>query len=55
MRHCLTLATVLALAGGGVGAEPLVPKRGINGDLWNNWGGIAAPDTCRALGLPCGN
>lgn len=41
MRLCLALATALALANGAVGAEPLSLKRGVNGDLWNNWGTIA--------------
>jgi len=25
-----------------LGAEPLHPQRGVNGDLWNNWGSIAS-------------
>ena len=37
----LPLATAIALAGGLAAAEPLTLKRGVNGDLWNNWGTIA--------------
>lgn len=40
MRH-LPLATALAVAGSLAGAEPLTLQRGVNGDLWNNWGSIA--------------
>ena len=37
----LALATALAVATGGAEAEPLHLQRGVNGDLWNNWGSIA--------------
>lgn len=37
----LPLATALAFAGSLAGAEPLTLQRGVNGDLWNNWGSIA--------------
>ncbi|NHB76864.1 glycoside hydrolase family 5 protein [Rhodobacter calidifons] len=41
MRLSLTLCIALALAGSLAGAEPILLKRGINGDLWHNWGSIA--------------
>lgn len=41
MRHALALATALALAASGVGAEPLSLKRGVNSDHWTHWGSIA--------------
>lgn len=37
----LALALALTLAAGLAGAEPVSLKRGLNGDLWNNWGSIA--------------
>lgn len=37
----LPLATAVTLAGSLAGAEPVALKRGVNGDLWNNWGTIA--------------
>lgn len=41
MHPGLVLATFLVLVAGLAGAEPLALKRGVNGDLWNNWGSIA--------------
>ena len=38
----LACSSVLVLAGGMLGAEPLHLQRGVNGDLWNNWGSIAS-------------
>ena len=38
----LAYSSALVLAGGMLGAEPLHPQRGVNGDLWNNWGSIAS-------------
>ena len=40
-HRILALATALAGTTGGAGAEPLHLQRGVNGDLWNNWGSIA--------------
>lgn len=37
----LTLALAVTLAAGLAGAEPISLKRGVNGDLWLNWGSIA--------------
>ena len=41
MRLCLALATLGTLAASPIWAEPLRLQRGVNGDLWNNWGSIA--------------
>lgn len=35
------LTTILALSAGIAGAEPIMLKRGLNGELWYNWGSIA--------------
>lgn len=40
-HRILALATALAGTTGGAEAEPLHLQRGVNGDLWNNWGSIA--------------
>ncbi|WP_149586722.1 cellulase family glycosylhydrolase [Tabrizicola flagellatus] len=37
----LPLALALTMIAGLAGAEPVSLKRGLNGDLWNNWGSIA--------------
>ncbi|MFN4201566.1 MAG: glycoside hydrolase family 5 protein [Tabrizicola sp.] len=37
----LTIALAVTLAAGLAGAEPISLKRGVNGDLWLNWGSIA--------------
>jgi endoglucanase len=41
LRLCLALATLGTLAASPIWAEPLRLQRGVNGDLWNNWGSIA--------------
>jgi endoglucanase len=39
--RALSLFVALTAAGGALRAEPISLHRGVNGDLWNNWGPIA--------------
>lgn len=41
MVHPRVLAALAVLASNPMGAEPMHLLRGVNGDLWNNWGPIA--------------